>query len=196
MHLVDAVLFAHVIVAVVAFAVAGVLHVGQWYSRSAGTVAELRIWGRVAHRLEPLFPALAIVLFGLGAWLLSLSDGGFRWSDGWVITSAVGLGVMELVGGALLAPRSKKMSALLADAPDGPVDPAVRATACDPAVWALSHFATGTALGIVFLMTAKPSGAVSVAVVVLAAAVATAVGAAGARTAVRGRVAVAEPATA
>jgi hypothetical protein len=194
MHLVDLVLFAHIAIAIAAFAVAGTLHASQWFSRSAQTVGELRTWVRAAHRLEPMFPILAAVLFGLGAWLVQLSDGEFRWGSGWVITSAVTLGLMELLGGAILAPRAKKAYELLGGAGDGPADATLHAAACDPVVWTVSHLVTGMALGVVFLMATKPSGAASILVVAIAGLLAAAIGAAGARSGTP--VAVLEPTTA
>jgi hypothetical protein len=182
MHLINVVLFVHILVAIAAFSVAAILHTAQWVARGATSTATLKAWKPVIHRLEPLFPILALVLFGLGAWLLGLSDGEFRWGDGWVITSIVGLAAMEVVGGALIAPRTKKLIAAITDAADGPVDEPLNAAVMNPVFWATTHFATGVALGIVFLMATKPSGAAAVAIVVIAAALGTALGAAAART--------------
>ena len=193
MHLVDIVLFAHIAVAIAAFGVAGVLHTAQWTSRRAGSTTTLKVWAPVVHRLEPLFPILALILFGLGAWLLALSDGEFGWGDGWVLTAIVGLALMEVVGGAVLAPRSKKALVAIHSAGDGPIDGAVADAFFDATLWAAGHFATGTAIGILFLMSTKPSGLVSVLIVALCALAGAAVGAAGAAGA-RRRTAVPAPA--
>lgn len=182
MHLIDVVLFAHILVAIAAFSVAAILHTAQWVARGATSTATLKAWNPVIHRLEPMFPILALILFGLGAWLLGLSHGEFRWGDGWVITAVVGLAVMEIVGGALIAPRSKKLIAAIDGAADGPVDESLSAAVMNPVFWAATHFATAVALGIVFLMATKPSGMASAAIVVIAAALGIALGMAGART--------------
>lgn len=181
MHLVDIVLFAHIAVAVAAFGIAGILHTAQWASRRASSATTLKVWAPVVHRLDPLFPVLALALFGLGAWLLALSDGEFGWGDGWVVTAIVGLALMEIVGGAVIAPRSKKALAAIHDAGDGPIDDAVTDSFFDATLWAATHFATGTAIGILFLMATKPSGIVSALVVALCAIAGAAVGVAGAR---------------
>jgi hypothetical protein len=165
MHLVDVVLFAHILVAIVAFAIAAALHLSQFVMRGATSTATLKAWDPVTHRLEPLFPIVALVLFGLGAWLVSLSDGEFRWGDGWVITAAVGLGVMEVVGGVVLAPHGKRQHAAIVAAANGPVDARLRAHLVSPAPWAAGFFATATALGIVFLMATKPGAVASVIIV-------------------------------
>ena len=181
MHLIDVVLFLHIAVAVAAFGVATLMHTIQWASRGATSIAQLKAWNPVAHRLEPMFPVLALVLFGLGAWLLGLSHGEFGWSDGWVIVAAVGLGIMEAAGAVLIAKRSKNVITAIEYAPEGPIGGGVRAVVMDPVLWATSHFETGAAIGILYLMAAKPSGAVSAVIVVACAAAGAAIGAAGAR---------------
>jgi hypothetical protein len=185
MHLVDVVLFLHIAVAIAAFAIAGILHTAQYATRSARTVAELRGWIPVTHRLEPLFPVLALVLFGLGAWLLHLSGGEFRWSDGWVVTAVVTLAVMELLGGAVLAPRGKRLHAVADHAPDGPISPELRAALPDRAHWVVSHLITAIALGVVFLMAAKPNGWQSAVIVAGVGLVGAALGAYGSGVAAR-----------
>lgn len=72
-HLVDVVLFLHIAVAVLAFGVAGLLLTALSQMRSAQSVAVLRTWQRMSHRVEPWFPILVVVLIGLGAWLIALS---------------------------------------------------------------------------------------------------------------------------
>jgi hypothetical protein len=138
--------------------------------RRATTTSQLKGWLPTIARLEPLFPVLALVLFGLGAWLLHLSGGEFRWSNGWVITAIVSLAIVEIVGGAVMAPASKAMAKEVEEAPDGAVSDQLRRSVLSPKLWTGAHFSTGAVLGIVCLMVTKPSGLVSVVVVVVAAA--------------------------
>jgi hypothetical protein len=103
-----------------------------------------------------------LLLLGLGAWLVHLganTDDNFSFSDGWIITSIVTLVVVEAVGGAVLAPRGKKLTGLVEQAADGPVSDEIRASTSDPAVWYAAHITTFAFLGVVFLMAAKPTGA-------------------------------------
>jgi hypothetical protein len=181
MHLIDVVLFAHVTIAIVAFSVAGILHVAQFVMRGATSTTTVKAWDPIAHRLEPLFPVLALVLFGLGAWLVGISDGEFGWSDGWVITAAVGLGVMEAAGGAVLAPHGKRQHAAIVAAPDGPVGADLRAHLTAPLPWAVAFLNTATAIGILFLMATKPNGVASAIIVVACGLAGAALGVAGAR---------------
>jgi hypothetical protein len=196
MHLVNVVLFLHIFIAICAFGCAALVHVWQGVSKGATSTTTLKAWAPVMHRVEPLFPVLALILFGLGAWLLGLSDGEFSWGDGWVITSIVGLFAMEAAGGAVLAPGGKKLHEAIMNAPDGPIDAPLRALVLDRAVWAVAVFETATALGIVYLMTNKPSGVASAIIVAACGLAGLAIGAAAAREPVAAPLATAAPATA
>jgi len=104
---------------------------------------------------------MALLLLGLGVWLVHLghgTDDAFSFKDGWVITAIVTLVVVEAIGGAVLAPRGKKLTGLIDAAPDGPISADVRAGALDPMVWYAAHITTFAFLGVVFLMAAKPEG--------------------------------------
>jgi hypothetical protein len=156
------VLFLHITVAIVAFAMAGVAHTALQAVGRATSVAEARPWARVMHRIEPLFPVMALVLLGLGAWLVHLgahTDDRFSFSTGWILTAIITLVVVEAMGGAVLAPRGKKLNGLILEAGDGPVTDEIRAAATDRLFWHAAHLTTFAFLGVVFLMAAKPSGA-------------------------------------
>lgn len=156
------VLFLHIGVAIVAFAMAGVLHAALQVFGRARRVEEVRTWAAVAHRIEPLFPVMALLLLGLGAWLVHLgqhTDDNFSFSTGWILTAIVTLVLVEAIGGAVLAPRGKKLNGLIHDAPDGEVSEDIRRAARDPLFWDMAHLTTFGFLGVVFIMAAKPDGA-------------------------------------
>jgi hypothetical protein len=156
------ILFLHITVVIAAFAMAGVMHAALQATARAGTVQELRSWGHLMHRIEPLFPVMALLLLGLGSWLVHLganTDDNFGFSDGWIITAIVTLVLVEAMGGAILAPRGKKLTGLIERAGDGPVSDEIRASTNDPMVWYAAHITTFSFLGVVFLMAAKPVGA-------------------------------------
>lgn len=162
------VLFLHITAAIAGFMVAGILHVALLQMRRAGTVAELRGWEPTITRLEPLFPVIAATLVALGAWLLHLSNGEFSWSDGWVITAVTTLVVVEAIGAGVLGRRSKALMTRIHQAPDGPVPEDVRRAVLDRPLWLSAHVTTAAVVGIVCLMAIKPSGPISVLVVVIA----------------------------
>jgi hypothetical protein len=156
------VLFLHITVAIVAFAMAGVMHTSLQVVGRAREVQAIRSWGAVMHRIEPLFPMMALLLLALGAWLVHLgahTDDAFSFSDGWIITAITTLVLVEAAGGAILAPRGKKLTQLIRDAPDGAVTDDIHRSATDPWVWHAAHITTFGFLGVVFLMAAKPDGA-------------------------------------
>lgn len=164
------VLFLHIAVAILAFMMAGVLHAALQSMARAGNVAEMRSWARMIHVLDPLLPVAALLLLALGSWLIHLSGGEFRWSDGWVITAVTTLVVVEGLAGALLAPRAKALVHAVEHTADGAVPDGLRRATLDPVVWHIAHMATVGFLGVVFLMAAKPSGpwAAGIAVVAVA----------------------------
>jgi len=156
------VLFLHISVAIVAFAMAGVLHASLQVIGRGRRVEEIRTWGVVAHRIEPLFPLMALLLLGLGAWLVHLgqhTDDDFSFSTGWILSGLITLVVVEAIGGAILAPRGKKLTGLIEAAPDGEVTDEIRHAARDPLFWDMAHLTTFAFLGVVFIMAAKPDGA-------------------------------------
>ena len=175
-HAVDVVLFLHIAAAVFAFGVAGLLLTALAQMRRAQSVAVLRSWQHVAHRIEPWFPILIVVLIGLGGWLIALSHSEFSWSDGWVITSVATLVIMLAFGGAILGPNGKRLQAMIEDTPEGSVPDQIHAAVMNPLVWAGSWGEMGLAAAILFLMPTKPSGAASVVIVAVVGLLAVAIG--------------------
>jgi uncharacterized membrane protein len=179
MHLYSVVLFLHIVVVLLAFGLSSSLHAGEWGGHRATTVAELRVYRRTA-RLEPLFPLFTVLLFVLGAWLVHLSHGSWEYGDAWVSASIAALVVLLVVGGAVLAPRSKVAGAALAAAPEGPIDPALRAVLNDRISWQMGHLNTGMAIAVIYLMTSKPGAAGSIVALIIGAAAGFAIGTVGA----------------
>lgn len=172
------VLFLHIAVAIVAFMMAGVMHAALQAMARASDVRELRSWGRLVHRLDPVFPFAALLLLGFGAWLIHLSDGEIRWGDGWLLTALITLIVVEGLSGALIAPKAKAAVKRIEQAADGPVPNDLRRLTVDPAIWHISHVASFGFGGVVLLMAAKPAGVLCPIIVVVAAAIGVAVSAA------------------
>jgi hypothetical protein len=156
MHLVDVVLFLHIATALLAFAIGGIIHAGEWSAHRATTVGELRGSLAVGHKLEPLFPVLLVLLFVFGAWLIHLNDPEFHFKDDWISVSIGAVIVLLVVGGAVLAPRAKRQRESLAGNGADSISPELRASVNDPVLWRFGHFNTGLALAVVFLMTTKP----------------------------------------
>jgi hypothetical protein len=163
------VLFLHIGVVIASFMIAAVLHAALHAMPRAKMVAQLRPFAALVHRLEPLLPILAVVILGMGAWLVHLDNGEFGWGDGWILTGLITLVVVEGLAGSLLAPRTKKLVALIDAAPEGDVPAEVRRATLDPIIWDIAHIATVGFIGVVFIMSDKPSGGFAVALVIVAA---------------------------
>jgi hypothetical protein len=161
------VLFLHILTAIVAFMMAGIVHAGLPALARARDVREMRSWAAVLHRLEPLFPIAALLLLGLGAWLIHLSKGRIHWGDGWLLTSVITLIVVEGIAGVKLSPKAKAAVKAVEETADGPVPDSVRRTALEPWIWYPSHVATFGFAAVVFLMAAQPAGAWAVVIVIV-----------------------------
>lgn len=166
------VMFVHIAVVIVTFMMVAVLHTALVQMRRTDRSSDLVVWAPLVRRLEPLVPVGALLILGSGWALVELSDGEFSWSQGWVVVSAAALVVVEAVGAVLIRPRAQHLTARISANGDGPVSQDVRQAILDPVLWYVSHFATVTFFGIVFLMAAKPAGVwVPVTVLVVSAAV-------------------------
>jgi hypothetical protein len=164
-HTYTVVLFLHVGVVILTFMIAAILHATLNLLVRAETAEEARPLARVVHRLDPLFPFLALLILGFGAWLIAESkhtDQTWHWSNGWILTALIALIVIEGLAGALLAPHAKKLVKAIEAAPAGPLSSELRAQTRDPFIWYIAHTATVGFLGVVFVMTNKPSGGVAV----------------------------------
>ena len=169
------VLFLHILTAIVAFMMAAIVHAGLPALARAKDVREMRSWAAILHRLEPLFPVAALLLLGFGAWLVHLSHGRIKFSDGWLLTGLISLVVIEGLAGVKLAPKAKLAVRLVEEAADGPVPDAVRQAALEPWIWYPTHIATFGFGAVVYLMAAKPSGVWSPIIVIVGIAVGFAV---------------------
>ncbi len=164
-------LFLHVGVVIITFMIAAVLHAALNLLVRAETAEEARPIARVVHRLDPLFPFFALAILGFGFWLIGASpkhgDDHWKVGDGWILTALIALIAIEGLAGAFLAPHAKKLVAAIEAAPNGPLSSELRAQTRDPFIWYVGHTATVGFLGVVFVMTNKPSGGVAVLAVVI-----------------------------
>jgi hypothetical protein len=183
MELYTVVLFAHIFVVLCAFALAGVLHATQWLMPSAATVSELRVLARPQKWGVGFIPIIGLLLL-LGAWLVQLSEDEaitYEFSDGWVWTAVVALGLLFVGGAALEGPSANKLNEAVDAAPEGPVPPELRAHVASPFPWVSSHAQTFLAASVVFNMANKPEAAGAVTVLVVGTAIGALIGLLGAR---------------
>jgi len=177
----DLALFLHILSLLAAIGLAGILHAAEWQARSATTIGELRTLSR-PYAWGKLFPLFILLLLGTGGWLLHLRKTAFEFSDPWIWTATASLVILAVSGGAILSRHAKRYRELLAQTPDGPITPDVRAAAFDRTAWATSHLNTGLALSVVYNMVSKPDdAATAITVNVIGFVVGAAIGLVGAR---------------
>jgi hypothetical protein len=168
-------LFLHLIALVAASAAAGLTHFTEGRYRAAATVAEARHWHELTGSVTKVFPIAVVALLATGGFMVG--DGGvWSWSAGWVEAGIAGA-VLLFVSGGVLGARgratSRELARLVAEAKAGQA-PAPRH---DPLVSVLSWMNTGLAIGVVFVMTTKPSLGGALLVLAVAAAAGAALGA-------------------
>jgi len=147
-------LFAHVSGAIGYFAAMGVWLFGLTALRRAARVEQVRTLTDLMGRLGPLF-GLSVLLILASGLFMAFTTWGFQ--TGWIDVALVSLVLIAPAGGLLIEPRRRFISRLAQDAPDGPVPQALAQQTRDPVLLTTVWTVTALLLGIVFLMTNKPS---------------------------------------
>lgn len=154
------VLFLHLAALLGAIGTAGIAHFGEAQLRAADSVAAARPWAALVDRVAKVFPLALLVLLASGAYLV---QHGWAWGAGWIDAGLIGVALLMVNGAAVVGSRNRALKRALAAAGDGPVSPSLleltRAHVGGIASWAN----TGLAVGVVFVMTTKPSLASSLA---------------------------------
>lgn len=183
MKLYDVVKFAHIAVLLAAIALAGILHATHWLMPRAKTVAELRVLAR-PQKWGVGFAPIIVLLLGLGAWLVHLSDdraATYTYSDGWVWTAIVALAILFAGGVGVEGPHAEALNKAVDATPDGPITPELRAEVAKPLSWVLSHAMTFLAVSVACNMVNKPGAPVAILVLVVGTAIGGLIGLIGSR---------------
>jgi hypothetical protein len=76
---------------------------------------------------------------------------------GWIAVALISLVLIAPLGTAAIEPRRRAIARLAREAPDGPLSEALERRIHDPVLATAAQTVTALLLGIVFLMTNKPS---------------------------------------
>ncbi len=147
-------LFVHVAAAMAAF-----VGVGAWFSvilalRRAGRVAEVVILAPI-FRMGGVVGVTGIVILGVVGLYMAFSTGSV--GTGWIQVAIGAFAVLSPVGPLLVAPRIERVFREARLAEDDRLSPALAARLHDPVPKLALHAIFGDLVGIVFVMTAKPS---------------------------------------
>lgn len=157
MHLFDVVLFCHIAVAISAFFLSGIIHTSEYLVGKSSTAPDALRMLKV-QKIAPIFAVLILLLFGLGSWLVALSNSPdkFSFSDPFVYTAIVVLIIAFVDGPVIMGTHAKKLGAALAQSPDGSITPQARALMKTPLPYITSSANTFLVLAVVFDMATKP----------------------------------------
>lgn len=159
-------LFLHLCALFAAFGASAVLALVMRRVRAAVTGRDALPWLALGKSAARTFPIAIVALVGSGAYMVQSA---WTWSTGWVDVGLAGALLLALLGDRVEGRAAHRVAVALAAAPDAPAGAIVR----DPVWWTASLVNPALALGIVFVMTTKPS----LAGAVIALAVSVAVGA-------------------
>ena len=164
MTLYSNVLFVHIASALGLFLGYGLEWTVSALLRHASTTDQARAWLRV-YRVSPPMTGVALALLILsGGWLSAMTGG---MNQGWMIASVAGIVVALVIGFALILPRLRALRRAL---PEGDValTPEALLQLQSGALATLVRVRVMLAVGIVYLMTAKPPLGVSLIVLAVA----------------------------
>jgi Ca2+/Na+ antiporter len=158
-------LFVHVSGAIGYFIAMGVWLFGLAALRRARRVEQARALSDLVGRLGPLFGISVLLILASGLFM-AFTTWGFQ--TGWIDVALVSLVLIAPIGTALIEPRRRAIAQLAQEAPDGPLPQALAQQIHDPILVTAVQTVTALLLGLVFLMTTKPSLLVALLVMAIA----------------------------
>lgn len=152
-------LFLHVSGAIGAFISLGVWLFGLAALQRAQRVEQVRAVSWLIVIVDP-FMVLSVLLIGVAGFFLALSTWGLETS--WIVVALVSFVLIAPVGPFVLSARMHAIRDLAATMPDGLLSEALAKRTHDPLLVTAASTLAAVLLGIVFLMTNKPSLALSI----------------------------------
>ena len=148
------VLFVRVSGAIGYFVGMGIWLFGLSAMRRAQHVEQLRTLAHLVGLTGPLFGISVLVLLAAGVYMALTA-----WSllTGWILVGLVSLVLLAPLGTALLEPRRRTIERQAREATDGSLPEALERSVHDPVLLTAVQTLTILLLGVVFLMTTKPS---------------------------------------
>jgi Predicted integral membrane protein (DUF2269) len=148
------VLFLHVSGAIGYFISMGTWLFGLAALRRAQRVEQVRALTHLIGRLGPLFGISVLIILATGLYMAITA-----WSlqTSWIAVALISLILIAPLGTAFIEPRRRVIDRLAREAPDGPLPQSLEQRTHDPILGIALQTVTILLLGIVFLMTDKPS---------------------------------------
>jgi uncharacterized membrane protein len=138
--------------------------------QTAGTVRELRSLVAGTKLGEFFIVPAMLIIIGSGVYLVVQHDhGGIPWSAGWLVVSLALTLVVTVIGGTVEGSDDRRLRAAIASAPEEGPHEDLRAVQLAARPIYVLFFSTSQVLALLFLMSNRPSLAVSIAACVIAA---------------------------
>jgi hypothetical protein len=159
------VLFLHVSGAIGYFVSIGTWLFGLVSLRRARRDEQVRSLIHLVALPGPLFGISVLLILVAGLYMTFTS---WRLQTSWIAVALVSLIIVAPLGTALIEPRRRVIDRLAREAPDGPLPQTLEQSIHDPILLTALQTIAALLLGIVFLMTTKPSLAGSLIVMLVA----------------------------
>jgi hypothetical protein len=148
------VLFLHVSGAIGYFIGTGTWLFGFSALRRAQRVEQVRALVQLVGRSGPLLGISVLLILVTGLYM-ALTAWGLQ--TGWIAIALISLVLIAPLGTALIEPRRRAIDRLAREAPDGPLPESLEQRTHDSVLLIALQTVAALLLGIVFLMTTKPS---------------------------------------
>ncbi len=148
------VLFFHVSGAIGYFISMGIWLFGLSSLRRAQRVEQVRALTHLVGRLGPLFGISVLLILATGLYMAITAWGLLT---GWTLVALISLILIAPLGTAFIEPRGRAIDRLAQEAPNGPLPQSLERRTHDPVLLTALQAVTILLLGIIFLMTNKPS---------------------------------------
>ncbi|HET9110919.1 MAG TPA: hypothetical protein VFN78_08860 [Ktedonobacterales bacterium] len=160
-------LFAHVIGAMGIFAGMGVWLFATWTLRRVERVELARLLAGLIRTSSNLVVA-SILILGVAGFYMAITVWGGQAT--WIIVATINFVLLAPLGLLAIDPRMRAIAKATHDLPDGPLTDEIWARTHDPLVTTGLNIYITSLIGIVFIMTTKPTTSVAIIVAVGAAA--------------------------
>src|SRR5437867_2548786 len=147
-------LFVHIIGVIGYFISMGTWLFGLAALRRAQRVEQVRTLTHLVGQLGPLFGISVLLILATGLYMAITAWGLLT---GWILVGLISLILIAPLGTAFIEPRRRAIDRLAQEAPDGPLPQSLEQRTHDPILLTVLQTVTALLLGIVFLMTNKPS---------------------------------------
>ena len=158
-------LFLHVSGAIGYFISIGTWLFGLATLRRVQRVEQVRSIVNLVGLTGPLFGVSVLFILVAGLYMAVTAWG---LQTGWIEVALISLILMAPLGSALVEPRRRAIDRMAREAPDGPLPESLEQRIHDPLLGTTLQTLATLLLGIVFLMTTKPSLPVSLIVIAVA----------------------------